>query len=43
MPFWSSPLVAAVLAVTAILNVDEEAYEEPSGPYATAIAGLHHK
>jgi hypothetical protein len=27
-----------VLAVTAILNVNEEAYEEPSGPYATASA-----
>jgi hypothetical protein len=32
-----------VLAVTAILNVDKEAYEEPSGPYATAIAVLKQK
>jgi hypothetical protein len=36
-------MVAVMLAVAAILNVDEEAYEEPSGPYATAIAVLKQK
>jgi hypothetical protein len=36
-------MVAAVLAVAMILNIDEEAYEKPSGPYATAIAVLQQK
>jgi hypothetical protein len=30
-------IVAAMLAVAAIINVNEEAYEESSGPHATAV------